>query len=196
MLLASFKLPQAPSIRLENYIQQQQKPPVTASDAASSIHEAVTKLREAVTEQQELLASLHSVSSQYQDVILSQQLTDLAVTAPATADLSAEELSHCSVPGSGDATAATAIPASAPGIPEEQQQDSSDVDTAATAAAAVQLQPEEVALLMDAVTTMLEQELQLMVSQHILDIDHFDLQLSMLVSSLCIEGSQMQWRNS
>jgi hypothetical protein len=163
------------------------KPPVTASDAASSIHQAVTKLREAVTEQQELLASLNSVSSQYQDSILSQQLADLAVTAPA--DLPAMDSSHPTAPVSSDAAAATAMLVSVRGISEDHQE-SLHPDTAAMSATAMsafgKLQPEELALLMDAVIIMLEQELQLMVSQR-------DLQCAPpLQSAVCSSASVCQ----
>jgi hypothetical protein len=177
-------MPQAPSFRLESYNQQQQKPPVTASDAASSIHKAVTKLREAVTEQQELVTVLANISSQYQESVLSQQLPDLAVSPLATADLSTQELSHCSTPGSADATAASETLVAPPGISEDQQQESWQPEAAAAAAAADtapdKLQPEEIALLMDAVTSMLEQELQLMVSLLYLGCMAMDL------SAICV----------
>lgn len=133
---------QAPSFRLEQYIQQQHNPAAAATDAASQLHTAVSTLRASLAAQRELLASMSAACEQYQEAVLSQTLQDTALTAPTPSEL----------PGAAD------------------QQDAADTAAAAghgpsgEAAAAHEVwQPEELALLMDALTAGLQQDLEWMV---------------------------------
>jgi hypothetical protein len=161
---------QAPSFRLEQYIQQQQKPPTTASDAAGSIHKAINTLRAAVATQQKLLSSLTDTCEQYQEAVLSQQLTGTSIATSAdTADVTGagtttDTNSHQQVHEA--AAAASAGEQSAADLLNVRIRGSDPAAAAAAAAAAtaVKFEPEEVALLMGAVTAGLQQDLEWMVS--------------------------------
>lgn len=160
-------LSQAPSVRLEQYIQQQPKPAVEASDAASSIHTAINSLKAAVEEQQQLLESLSATCTQYQEAVLSQQLADTALVPPTVAIV--EPPAPSCVEDSQQLTG-TQVPVTSAAAAGEEAAHASiafeavDQDVPLTAAEQ-QLQPEEVALLMDAVTTGLQRDLQWMVSE-------------------------------
>lgn len=142
---------QAPSFQLERYIQQRQHPTPTASDAASQIHAALNKLHAAVTSAQGLLECLSSISSQYQEAVLSQQLKCATQLSSVTAI--ACQAAAATVEGSRSLTAATSNP------------EPNDDDPEASTEAAV-LQPEELAILMVAVVSGMQQDLQWMVSHH------------------------------
>lgn len=155
---------QAPSFRLEEYIKQQQKPKLTASAAASQIHTAVNQVQEAVASAQDLLSNLQDTSEQYQETVLSQFLQVTHLNAPI---LSTE-------PGSGEPSqdAAAPPPSTASASAASTGAVELDVDAEQQAESAAKLQPEEVALLMAAVTGGLQQDLQWMVSMAAGTTDH------------------------
>jgi hypothetical protein len=154
---------QAPSFRFEQYIQQQQKPLTTASDAAGSIYKAINALKAAVATQRKLLASLSDTCTQYQEAVLSQQLTGISIftTADASAATAANPASNSDLSPLGHeaAEAAAAGEQSAAAL-----LDNSISRSDSAAAAAVKLEPEEVALLMGALTSGLQRDLEWMVS--------------------------------
>jgi hypothetical protein len=150
---------QAPSFRLEQYIQQYQKPSASPSDAASQLHTAVHSLRAALTSQQQLLVDMTAACRQYQDAVLSQSFSETALAAPAASDAAV----------TGQAASDPATAAALADAAEEAAGQSMG------AAASVEHQPcpEEVALLMDAVTAGLQQDLEWMVRRmlHLGDAD-------------------------
>jgi hypothetical protein len=150
---------QAPSFRLEQYIQQQQKPSATPSDAASQLNTAIQSLRAALASQQQLFVDMSAACEKYQDAVLSQSLSYPSSTTTAPSGPSRNDQQAAPDPNAAAAAAHSDAAAEAAG--QSMQ-----------AAAAEGHQPEEVAMLMDAVTAGLQQDLDWMVSRCLQGLMH------------------------
>jgi hypothetical protein len=169
--ITALLLLQAPSFRLEQCIQQQHKPAAAAaSDAASSIHNTIDSLRTAVQSQHTLLTSLADGCTQFQECILSQKLSGVGIDTsvlkyasekPPTAHQDTPT-GPANPPGQQDGSSTSSSSPAQDAEPHE----AAAAEAAAAAESAQRLQPEEAALLMGAVVSGLQQDLQWMVSSH------------------------------